>query len=480
MAADAKPKKEKKEKSTSPFRDNIEVIVFAIAMSLGLKVFALEAYQIPTGSMQPTLMGTDLVESQRVVGGVHDRVLVDKICYLVRDPKRWEVVVFRYPLAATNNYVKRLVGMPGEDLWIREGDIWTRKLGTDEGYVIQRKPSRVQNELWKRVYPKPGADAKIWTNWRAQRMESEDANGLMTMQAGSTLSYPATGNIRDNYRDGYPDAMYAKIVPGGSSAAARNLISDLKFAFTATPGATVAPLVMNAECGAFEFELTLAPNGSTLLIPGGEQRSLEFTPQANQPIDVEFAFWDHHWELRLDGELWAGNLESDPRRAPRNGMALRADGEWRIEPVTIHRDVHYLPSLEGSAGLYEIPEGEYFMMGDNTQNSLDSRDWKALQRRFDPPLHGITELRGDHLPEGHDPSYVNPRWNRDATHQTIRDQWGDLHTFTREEIDEHVVRDGQQLVSAHTVPREYIQGKALAVFLPIPPFAPVWRIGWIH
>ena len=43
MADDAKPKKEK-EKSTSPFRDNIEVVVFAIAMSLGLKVFALEAY----------------------------------------------------------------------------------------------------------------------------------------------------------------------------------------------------------------------------------------------------------------------------------------------------------------------------------------------------------------------------------------------------------------------------------------------------
>ena len=71
-----------KEKAKHPFRDNIEVIVFAVAMSLGLKVFALEAYQIPTGSMQPTLMGTALRDG---AGAVHDRVLVDKFSFLVRE-----------------------------------------------------------------------------------------------------------------------------------------------------------------------------------------------------------------------------------------------------------------------------------------------------------------------------------------------------------------------------------------------------------
>lgn len=479
MADDAKPKKEK-EKSTSPFRDNIEVVVFAIAMSLGLKVFALEAYQIPTGSMQPTLMGTDLTEGSKRVGGVHDRVLVDKICYMLRDPRRWEVVVFRYPLAATNNYVKRLLGMPNEDLWIQEGDIWTRALGSADPFQIQRKPRKVQDHLWKQVYPKPGADHQIWTNWRAQQMDSPNNDGIATMKAGSTLSFPNTGNIKDAYRDGYPDAMYSKVQPGGASAAARNIVSDLRFAFTATPGASLAPLVFLAECGAFEFELTLSADGSTLLLPGGEQQAIAFTPQAQKSVDLVFAFWDHHWELELNGERWSDNLESDPRRAPRNGMALRSEGEWRIEPPTIHRDIHYLPSLEGGNGLYEIPEGEYFMMGDNTQNSLDSRDWSARQLHFDPPVRGISFLRGDDLPDGHDPNYNNPRWDRTAEHMTIRDEWGDLFTFTREELSEFKVRDKPELVSAHTVPREYIQGKALAVFLPIPPFAPVWRIGWVR
>jgi hypothetical protein len=52
--------------------------------------------------------------------------------------------------------------------------------------------------------------------------------------------------------------------------------------------------------------------------------------------------------------------------------------------------------------------------------------------------------------------------------------------FSRQELSEFKQRDKPELVAAHTVPRRYIQGKALAVFLPIPPFSPVWRIGWVH
>jgi signal peptidase I len=477
MADNAKPKKEK---STSPFRDNIEVVVFAIAMSLGLKVFALEAYQIPTGSMQPTLMGTDLTEAGRVTGGVHDRVLVDKICYLLRDPRRWEVVVFRYPLAATNNYVKRMLGMPNEDLWIQEGDIWTRAHGTASDFVIQRKPDNVQAGIWKRVYPKSGADPNIWTNWQLRKAESADAEGIISLQADATLSYPQQGHIQDAYRDGYPDSMYSQVPLGGAGSAARNIVSDLRFVFTATPGAQASLLQIVAEFGAFEFELNLDPAGSTLLLPGGSQIAIDFAPQAGKDVDIDFAFWDHHYKLELNGKEFSGDIDSEPKYAGRNGIALRAGGDWKIEPMQIFRDIHYLPSLEGGSGLYEIPDGEYFMMGDNTQNSLDSRDWSARQLHFDPPVRGIEFLRGDDLPDGHDPAYNNPRWDRTAEFMTIRDEWGDLHTFSREELSEFKQRDKPELIAAHTVPRRYIQGKALAVFLPIPPFAPVWRIGWVH
>ena len=82
-------------------RDNIEAIAFAIVLALVLKFFALEAYQIPTSSMQPTLMGS-------AVAGVNDRILVGKIRYTFLAPKRLDIAVFRYPLKSDQNCVKRI------------------------------------------------------------------------------------------------------------------------------------------------------------------------------------------------------------------------------------------------------------------------------------------------------------------------------------------------------------------------------------
>ncbi len=53
-----------------------------------------------------------------------DRILVAKFPYEFADPKRWDVVVFKYPGNAVQNYIKRLVGLPGETIRIRDGDLW--------------------------------------------------------------------------------------------------------------------------------------------------------------------------------------------------------------------------------------------------------------------------------------------------------------------------------------------------------------------
>jgi signal peptidase I len=477
-----KSSKPKKEKSKHPFRDNIEVVVFAVAMSLGLKVFALEAYQIPTGSMQPTLMGTDLIEGGRPVGGVHDRVLVDKICYLLRDPQRWEVVVFRYPLAATNNYVKRLVGMPGEELWVRDGDIWARPLDSLDDFKILTKPDKVQDYLWKRVFPRPGMNPARWTNWKLISVPQPADDGQLELSAGGVVSFPsATRGIKDEYRDGYDDKIVPKIPVAGTGANSNRIVSDLRFQFSLTARDSAAKIGMEAECGAFPFQIQLqAGSGqSHLRLPDDSLVKLDFECPTGEEIEVDFAFWDHHYRLRLNDQEWVGDIDGPPRPAGRNGFLFRSEGNWKLTPVKIFRDTHYLPSLEGGSGLFEIPQEHYFMMGDNTQNSLDSRDWTARVVRFDPPLDGVSEVRGDNLPGGADPQYNNPRWSRDSERMTIRDQWGDLHAFTRDQLA-LANSDSAQIEAAHFVPRNYIQGKALAVFLPIPPFAPVWRMGWVH
>ncbi|MFT5080210.1 MAG: signal peptidase I, partial [Planctomycetota bacterium] len=98
-----KKKGAKKGGRSTPWRDNIEAILMAIVMAIVLKYFIVEAYRIPTGSMQPTLMGNSAT-------GVYDRILVDKFTPVLRDPLRFETWVFRYPLDQSKNYVKRVVG----------------------------------------------------------------------------------------------------------------------------------------------------------------------------------------------------------------------------------------------------------------------------------------------------------------------------------------------------------------------------------
>ena len=76
------------------WRDNLEAFTMALVVAVMLKYFVVEAYRIPSGSMQPTLMGWNDGRG----GGLFDRVLVDKLSYHQRDPERFEVVVFQFPL----------------------------------------------------------------------------------------------------------------------------------------------------------------------------------------------------------------------------------------------------------------------------------------------------------------------------------------------------------------------------------------------
>ena len=115
----------------------------AIVVALLFKTFVIEISKIPSGSMQPTLMGNPET-------AIYDRLLVDKLSFHYRDPRRFEIVVFKHPLERSRVMVKRLVGMPGEDLKIAGGDLWTRSGPSDEWSVL-RRPEAVQEEMWRRL-----------------------------------------------------------------------------------------------------------------------------------------------------------------------------------------------------------------------------------------------------------------------------------------------------------------------------------------
>ncbi|MGK0219103.1 MAG: signal peptidase I, partial [Planctomycetota bacterium] len=128
------------------WRDNFEAFTMALVVAVMLKYFVVEAYKIPSGSMQPTLMGWNDGRG----GGLFDRVLVDKLSYHQRDPERFEVVVFQFPLDRSKHFIKRLVGMPGDHLRIQQGDLWL-ELPDAQGQLswqILRRPAGVQETHW--------------------------------------------------------------------------------------------------------------------------------------------------------------------------------------------------------------------------------------------------------------------------------------------------------------------------------------------
>lgn len=88
-----------------------EPFVIAAIIAIGIRTFILGPYKIPTGSMIPSLM-------------VGDRIFVDKVTYRFRLPKRGEVIVFKYPGDEKKDFVKRLVAMSGDDVEIRDGQVF--------------------------------------------------------------------------------------------------------------------------------------------------------------------------------------------------------------------------------------------------------------------------------------------------------------------------------------------------------------------
>ncbi len=163
-------------------RDTLESIIFALILAFLFRTFEAEAFVIPTGSMAPTLYGRHkeancekcgahivvgaseefnaeagaLYEGSRLLAALcpncrfenkqlkdalafnGDRILVNKFPYEIGEPDRWDVFVFKYPQEPDINYIKRLVGLPGETIRIRQGNLYLWDGKTEQ---ILRKPN---------------------------------------------------------------------------------------------------------------------------------------------------------------------------------------------------------------------------------------------------------------------------------------------------------------------------------------------------
>ncbi|HET8608029.1 MAG TPA: signal peptidase I [Gaiellaceae bacterium] len=120
--------------------DWLATVAFALAIVLFVKTEVANPYRIPSSSMEPTLHC-----AKPAVGcesDYSDRVLANRFIYRFRDPRRGEIVVFHAPPAAARLcqgggvYVKRLIGLPGDDVSERDGRVYVNGKLLHDSYVL--------------------------------------------------------------------------------------------------------------------------------------------------------------------------------------------------------------------------------------------------------------------------------------------------------------------------------------------------------
>ena len=119
--------------------DWAKIIVISVVMFVGIKTFLVEAFKIPSGSMERTLLVGDFLLVNKVVYGA-ELPLTGRRLPGLRKPTRGDVIVFEWPKDRTKNFVKRLVGLPGDTLAMRDGILIRNGVALAEPYVSHNDP----------------------------------------------------------------------------------------------------------------------------------------------------------------------------------------------------------------------------------------------------------------------------------------------------------------------------------------------------
>lgn len=165
-----------------------------LAFVLVLRSFIVEPFQIPSGSMLPTLKIGDFILVNKFSYGLRLPVLNTKIIP-IDDPKRGDVVVFKFPQDPSINYIKRLVGVPGDVIRYENKIIYVNGEAQQQTFVANLAPNVLMNENLS------GVEHEIFNTPSRPGVEGE-----WTVPEGQ---YFVMGDNRDNSND----SRYWQFVP---------------------------------------------------------------------------------------------------------------------------------------------------------------------------------------------------------------------------------------------------------------------------
>ncbi|MDZ7597852.1 MAG: signal peptidase I [Desulfobacterales bacterium] len=118
-------------------RENVEAILVAVVLALFIRTFVVQAFKIPSGSMKQTLQIGDHILVNKFIYGVK-MPFVDKVVIPVKDPRRGEIVVFKFPEDPDKDFIKRVVGVAGDEIKIHNKKVFVngKPLNHDFGIYV--------------------------------------------------------------------------------------------------------------------------------------------------------------------------------------------------------------------------------------------------------------------------------------------------------------------------------------------------------
>jgi len=550
----------KVQQELASIRDTIESIWVAIVLAFVLRGFVIEAFVIPTGSMAPRLYGEHLdlrckacgyeygfgwsSEQDRAAGGWlsnrgasdwrggggpggaecpncghdrpqdgspsgGDRVLVMKYLYRFREPEPWDVVVFKNPQDNRQNYIKRLIGLPGETIEIVHGDIFVSRDGGRTFRIRRKEKPKVQRAMWHVVFDndyQPSAQAFAEANrgreasgriappdWKpvgpgseaweltglygrrfAFRGSPADAEAEIAFQAREDTFLPRYGyNPRlQAGRDYEPDV---------------DVISDLKLEAVYFPDAADSRLALTLSSFEHVFRGEIGADGRARLLYRPDEAGAEWAPLAPPAagealrcgsghrvalthVDFRVTLWLNGRPVLVSRDRTPDTPVGDRRSYPMDYRLLKrrlekararvggvkvpqpkvkiaaAGGPCRLGHVRIMRDVYYTaPKLPHDPA--SGPDGDF----------ARSLGVQQGQPGWGVEGHPITLARYDDRPDldeffvlgDNSPSSLDGRlWTSAAVTLRLYDE------------------DGERVYKLGTVPRYSLIGKAIFVYWP--------------
>ncbi len=471
------PTKSSVTKPHSGWRETFNQIMLMLILAFTFRVFVVEAFVIPTGSMAPTLKGAhsrficencgyhydvnyagprsasteiniprftenglpihcsncgfraDSAQADRPLIYYGDRILVLKYAYLLRPPRRWDVVVFKTPSDPnlyhySQAYIKRLIGTPGESIMILDGDIYvaTKPDPSAGDWQIQRKSDVVQDALWRIVndsdYAPLGLTPESRAAYETQTVESyipwrsgnaswhytRDETGARAFNFSNLAGVDKlTFDRRTHERNKGPLTDWLAYDQNASPSGQGMLypVSDLKLGLNYSRSGGSGPLELRLSKREDIFTARLLPDAVELLradMSDPEKTTLlarKLWKFDARPVRVEFMNLDYQVRLLIDGQevlattpqQYAPDVELLRREntiPPYPTTSIQArDQVCSITHLSLWRDVFYTVRMSNGA---PVPRGgpdnpvvlgkdEYFTLGDNSPLSQDGRYW---------------------------------------------------------------------------------------------------------